>query len=198
MKRLITLVSMLIIVAATFTFLTGCSTPGSVESPNVHEPLIFSAVSPRVPTPGYPGAFLCKKGDIVWAKRILDKNPQAINARDAHGNTPLFRLVEGCDISFAFVKFLVDRGADVNAQNKWGQTALMMAANNGLLNIVNFLIDNGAKVNLRDKDGETALRYAQVECQQIAEEPPDASLRFQLSNECNECAVAIGRAGGTR
>jgi Ankyrin repeats (3 copies) len=199
MKRLITAGSILVIVAATFTVLTGCSTPGSVGTTNTSEPLIFSAVAPELPTK-YPGVFLCKTGDIVWATRILDKNPQAVNARDADGNTPLMRWIEGFSGCGGpdFGEFLVDRGADVNAHSNDGRTALMIAANYHLLNIINFLIAKGAKVNLRDKDGETALTWAQVQCQRLAGAAASSSLRFQFSNECNECAIAIGRAGGTR
>lgn len=196
MKKLITPVSILFIVTATFVLLNACSTTGT----NTTEPLIFSAVAPRVPTK-YPGVYLSKEGDIVWAKRILDENPQEVNARDADGNTPLMRCINLGNLNTpdSFIKFLVDRGADLNAQNKYGQTALMLAASHPNPGETNFLISRGADVNLRDKDKETALTYAQVHCQKkVQEAGVDSSFRMELSNQCNECAIAIGRAGGTR
>lgn len=200
MKKLITPVLILFILTTTVAFLAACSTSGSVGMKDDPEPLIFSAVAPRVPTK-YPGVFLSKKGDITWAKRILDENPQAVNARDADGNTPLMRWVSSGDRSDpnGFGEFLVERGADLNARNRLGQTALMIAATQHSLDITNFLIAKGANVNLRDKDKETALTYAQVHCQRLVKKAAvDSSFRFQLSNECNECAIAIGRAGGIR
>jgi uncharacterized protein len=58
------------------------------------------------------------------------------------------------------LKALLDAGAKVNASNDLGQTALMMAASNGLVNNVRALLLAGADVNARDKEGKTALRYA--------------------------------------
>ena len=44
--------------------------------------------------------------------------------------------------------------------NNVGQTALMRAAEEGLVNNVNLLIKAGADVNQRDKRGRSALMYA--------------------------------------
>ena len=44
--------------------------------------------------------------------------------------------------------------------NNDGQTALMLAAENGKLHNVRALIMAGADVNARDKDGQTALMLA--------------------------------------
>lgn len=212
MKKSIDPILILYIIAATFGYLTSCSTPGSGGMPNAREPLIFSAIDPQTPTE-YPGFFRCSPADIVWAKRILDENPQAVNAKDAEGNTPLMRWVMSvCAAPDCHVgQFLVERGANLDATNKKGETALMIAArlsfaaakaNGNKLNKINFLITNGANVNLRSKKGETALTYAQVQCQAVlqgfAPNEMDPHLRRELSDECTQAAMAIGRAGGTR
>ena len=49
---------------------------------------------------------------------------------------------------------------DVNTQDKYGETALHLAAANGHLNIVNTLLDNGSDINAQNKHGETALHLA--------------------------------------
>ena len=54
----------------------------------------------------------------------------------------------------------IRRGANVNAKNEYGATALMAAAVNGHTEIVNALIKAGADVNTKDSDGETALMQA--------------------------------------
>jgi ankyrin repeat protein len=50
------------------------------------------------------------------------------------------------------VKLLVDAGADVNAKDKSGSTALIGAATNGHLLIVQMLLKHGAMANVRESD----------------------------------------------
>jgi len=52
------------------------------------------------------------------------------------------------------------KGADVNAQNEDGDTALMFAAGNGHIEIVQELLAKGADVNAKDRYGKTALMWA--------------------------------------
>ncbi|HEX3046976.1 MAG TPA: ankyrin repeat domain-containing protein [Bacillota bacterium] len=54
----------------------------------------------------------------------------------------------------------MQEGADVNARNNQGDSALAIAANLGYTEIVKLLIRNGAKVNAQDEAGQTALFYA--------------------------------------
>jgi ankyrin repeat protein len=54
-------------------------------------------------------------------------------------------------------KLLIDKGADVNAKNKYGTTPLMRVSN---LETAKLLIDNGANVNAKDNEGETPLMVA--------------------------------------
>jgi ankyrin repeat protein len=55
------------------------------------------------------------------------------------------------------VKRLLSEGADPNARNKDGYTALMAASEKGDVDIVNVLMYRGADVNSVDKTGNTAL-----------------------------------------
>ena len=62
------------------------------------------------------------------------------------------------------VKELLSIGANPNFQDKYGQTALMLASQNGHLDIVcilcGILLKNKADVNLQDHAGRTALMRA--------------------------------------
>jgi ankyrin repeat protein len=60
------------------------------------------------------------------------------------------------------VKRLLAAGAQVNAKDKNGMTALMAASLEGHGDIVEVLLANGAEVNARTVDGETALMYASI------------------------------------
>ena len=61
-------------------------------------------------------------------------------------------------------KLLLDRGADVNAMDSYGNTALILAARSLRSDLVRMLIDSGADVNQKDNVGNTPLidtaRYA--------------------------------------
>ncbi len=55
---------------------------------------------------------------------------------------------------------LINKGADLNAADKSGKTALMCAARRGNKEIVNLLLSRLAVANKKDKVGRTALMYA--------------------------------------
>jgi ankyrin repeat protein len=58
------------------------------------------------------------------------------------------------------VLHLINNGADVNASNNFGSTALILASSRGHTDIVRLLIDHGADVNASNKYGDTALMWA--------------------------------------
>jgi ankyrin repeat protein len=71
---------------------------------------------------------------------------------------------------FNVLKVLLDKGADINAQDNRGDTALMRAVTNATsgdetandLKAVTLLLARGANVNLRDKNGFTALSGSEL------------------------------------
>ncbi|UCF80045.1 MAG: ankyrin repeat domain-containing protein [Acidobacteriota bacterium] len=84
---------------------------------------------------------------LLFAQVACGKsNPDLLEAAQA-GNT-------------AEVEQLLEQGADVNAKDEYGGTALMWAARKGHTEMVNALIDAGADVNAKMKGGWTALMFA--------------------------------------
>jgi ankyrin repeat protein len=75
------------------------------------------------------------------------------------GNADLLSTAAGRGDA-ATVKQLLDSGAPVNAQNREGKTALMLAAKIGFGEVVKTLLDHGADLKLKDHDGNTAWNYA--------------------------------------
>ena len=62
----------------------------------------------------------------------------------------------------AAVRNLLKQGADVNAGNSGGVTALMIAAANSRAEMVELLVHAGANVQARTERGETALSIART------------------------------------
>lgn len=58
------------------------------------------------------------------------------------------------------VKESIGKGADLNAVDNEGRTALMYASFNGHTEIVRLLLNEGAEVGIRDPMGRTALLFA--------------------------------------
>ena len=75
------------------------------------------------------------------------------------------RSIERCG-SADIVRVLIEAGADVNARDNMGRTALMEVSNSQdapiHLDIMQMLIDHGADVNLRTVENRSALRYAEA------------------------------------
>jgi len=60
------------------------------------------------------------------------------------------------------VRALLHSGADVNARDRFGQTALMLAAHHGHAALVGLLIEHGADLNVRAKYGLSALMLSVI------------------------------------
>ena len=87
------------------------------------------------------------------------------------------------------ISALLQAGADVNAKNKDGDTALMLAAIRGPM-IVSVLLKAGADVNAKNNDGETALTLAA----DICPFPEVVSLLLQAGADANAITSNGGRA----
>lgn len=72
----------------------------------------------------------------------------------------------------AAVKLCLDRGADVNAKNSLGLTAMHGAANRGWESVIQILADHGAKIDPKDNEGRTPMVFAQGIF--LAVRPPEA------------------------
>jgi ankyrin repeat protein len=104
----------------------------------------------------------CRMGIVTWAQTILTRtirNPRLrwrLEERtDYLKSTPLFVAVRHKQTTV--VKFLVDRGAKVNAQDPRGYTVLHEAVIRKNEELVRLLLDCGASVDVKRDLGQTAL-----------------------------------------
>src|SRR5207247_611039 len=84
----------------------------------------------------------------------------------------------------------VDLGADVNAANHAGDTALHFAAAQKFDSVVQFLIDRGAALNAPNKKGQTPLAMALTDFCSI--------VGFRSVVACGERVKGSFVSGGTR
>ena len=99
-----------------------------------------------------------KKGNLSRVQKLL--TPENINCRDSAGrnSTPL-HLAAGYN-NLEVAEYLLEQGADVNAQDKGGLIPLHNASSYGHLDIAALLIKYQTIVNATDKWGFTPLHEA--------------------------------------
>ena len=96
-----------------------------------------------------------RENNLPQLKALLGQQSDAAVA-DSRGITPLMYAAEIGSLDA--MRLLIDRGADVNAQNAFGSTALMWSVSDPAK--VRLLLDHGAQVNTAAKSGRTALIIA--------------------------------------
>lgn len=97
-----------------------------------------------------------RSGDRRVVDRLLRTHPDAVRSKGTGGSTALMYAALYADA--ATVRLLLDRGADPNARNDAGATALMWAVDDAEKTRV--LLARRADPNLRSDDGQTALILA--------------------------------------
>ena len=130
-----------------------------------------------------------QRGDYVTRAALVHATPFWLAARNADaavirvlakgGANPSLPSAEGAPLMAAVglgqldqrlppesqaleaVQAAVAAGANVNAVNQSGQTALHVAASLGRNSIIQFLADSGADLNAKDRQGRTALNMAE-------------------------------------
>jgi ankyrin repeat protein len=94
-----------------------------------------------------------------------------------------------------FEKLLNNRGNDINALNREGNSLLYVAAEKNQIDKINFLLDNGADVNIRNERGATPLnaacdKNALVAVQLLIDRGADVNTRTNRGNTPLSCAAS--------
>ena len=103
------------------------------------------------------GANINHKDKVLQFILMLNTNNHYIVLWQDGQNALMQATTNGFD---EMVSLLIKRGADVNAQNSGGGTALIWAAKLAAKKILSILLEGGANVDTRDRQGKTALIWA--------------------------------------
>lgn len=133
-------------------------------TPGLKTGLILAVVAILVWGPGVPGAKAARgdifraieDGDLEWVRAIVSADRGAVRRPDGRGETPLHWAAQMGRLRIA--AFLVKRGAQVSALNKYRQQPIHMAVWSP--KVLVFLIKKGADPNARDVDRLTPLHWA--------------------------------------
>ncbi len=96
-----------------------------------------------------------RENNLAQLKALLNQ-PASAGVADSRGITALMYAAEVGSVDA--MRLLIERGADVNAQNAFGSTALMWSVSDPAK--VRLLLDHRAEVNTAAKSGRTALIVA--------------------------------------
>ncbi|XP_033122921.1 putative IQ motif and ankyrin repeat domain-containing protein [Anneissia japonica] len=96
-------------------------------------------------------------GQAVRSRNLLNM----IECEDANGNTPLSEAAGGGHADT--IRFLIDRGADVNSQGQFRRTPLYRTAFGGHLEAAQVLLENGADPRIYANDGATPEQIASID-----------------------------------
>lgn len=114
---------------------------------------IFSAIAMQENESGEKLIDAASMGQLEKVKEILTL--ENINYQDKGKNTALLNAM-----NYGYkdiVKFLVEKGAGLNYQNKFGETVLMYSIHDN--DLMKLFIGKGANLNLQDNNGETVLMH---------------------------------------
>jgi len=113
----------------------------------------------KAQAPNFYNFVVAAASDQKAASQMLENKPGWLHAKSSTGETALHYLVIENDIEA--VKFLIDKGAEVDSRDNSGSTPLMHAAQLGHLEMCLLLMESGADVNAKDNLMDyTPLHYA--------------------------------------
>jgi ankyrin repeat protein len=120
--------------------------------------------------PGATAFFRAAQAWDVSALKLLKDNGADPTIPTNVGTTPLMAAAglgwapmystTADPTTMATVQYFISLGADVNAQDKLGYTALHGAAFIGNLQVIQYLVDHGAKTDAKTKSGDTVADLA--------------------------------------
>ena len=147
--------------------------------------------------------FAASEGHLETARLLLERGAD-INSQNKEGLTPLQQASRDTRRGYLgivdIVRFLLDHGANVDARDNCGNTALHFAVSEGLLETAHLLLKQGADVNSQNNVGLTPLQRASqgellIEPVRLLDHEPGADVDFQSDQGLTRLRPGMLRMG---
>jgi len=99
-----------------------------------------------------------KQGNLEKVRALVDQEPALVAAKDKGGQTPLHWAAFSGNLDL--IRYLLDKGAAIDAKNARGLTPLAFTAIQGRIQAGGLLIERGADINARNAINMTPLIIA--------------------------------------
>ncbi|KAA0162207.1 hypothetical protein FNF28_04810 [Cafeteria roenbergensis] len=96
-----------------------------------------------------------KAGNVEEATRLLEAGAPVSWADQRFRWSPF--AIAALSERLPLMRLLLEHGADLEAKDQSGQTALIMSAANGKADVTALLLEHGADLEAKDQSGQTAL-----------------------------------------
>jgi predicted transcriptional regulator len=100
------------------------------------------------------------KVDDIECRNGHDETPLVYVARKNKSAANYYYSKVHYDYFHTIIKELIKKGAEINAKDSFGRSALLHAIDNDQLDLVKTLLEKGADPNHKDNAGQTPLMYA--------------------------------------
>lgn len=101
-------------------------------------------------------SFLLEYNNVKEIKKKVEQNNHVLHCRDRMGRTLLMYAATNIR-HLEIVKYLINKGADINAQDKKNLQPIHFSAQHKDLSMVKLLLENGVNINVQDGNGGTVL-----------------------------------------
>ncbi|XP_036891022.1 2-5A-dependent ribonuclease [Sturnira hondurensis] len=105
-----------------------------------------------------------KKGHVEVLRILLEEMGADVNARDNMGRNALIHALANLkehDVAMNITRLLLAHGANISVRGEKGKTPLILAVENGHLNVVKMLLEQEhVEIDDTDREGKTALLWA--------------------------------------
>ena len=134
-------------------------------------------------------------GDLAKVRSLLEADPDLLELKNENGKTPMHFAAESGSVEL--IRFLLDKGAAVNAKNIASEIPLHYAAGWCHLEAVKLLLDRKADVSIRSNEGDTPLHYLRfVGLREVAELLLDNGADINARNNAGETFLGMAVNAG--
>lgn len=145
--------------------------------------------------PGEPLVKAAYNDDLSEVEKLLSQGADANVLDRRMDTTALAQAVSHANLKM--VKALFGAGADINAEDRAGRTALMSLDEDATPELVRALLDAGAEVKVRDDEGNSALsRASAASTAEVVRQLLDAGAKINQKNEAGRTALMLAAEAG--